>query len=316
MKKKLCAAVLALALTVTLAGCGKEASAPHTPSPLPEETATGPAVPSQSIAAKPSPTQMATPTPKPTPSPTPTPTPTPSPIPTPTPTPTPSPTSAPCYAKVGEYVQDSEYGGTNNVSIKSVSADHTSVTLEGNWHRNFGFDAVAALDGNVATFDTGEHKGKIEFKPDYLLLTFSESTKAEHVGEPSRFDYMTEEELKQAHIDSLACALLNNDDWIHSPEYDPFEHTPLILRFSQDGTVTCQTYKFIGNPEGVIWDEDWEVEEYQLPYEVGYNRLTVDGKAYEMFIDMGATWHLYLTALGDDPLGLDGHYQLGDYSFV
>lgn len=304
MKKKLCAAALSLALAVTLAGCGKEVSAPPVPSPLPEETATGPAVPSQSIAAKPSPKKQAIPKPTPTP------------VPTPTPTPSPSPTEkdTPLYAKVGEYVQDSEYGGTNSVFIKSISADHTAVTLRGEWDRSFGFDedVAASLDGNAATFDTGVHKGKIEFKPDYLLFTFTESPLADHVGEASRFDYKTPEELNREYIDGLAYILQNsNDTWewirdpIESPMGDDSLYSPVHLSFSPNGTVKCE---LIGPPIG----GNSLLNIQQCSYQVGCDWLVIDGAEYEMVLDEGAAWHLYLTALDSDPLGLSGAYELGE----
>lgn len=301
---------LALALALTLAGCGKEENTPP-PGPSPEAAAEPATTPSLAAVPTPSPTEEATPTPEPSPSP------------TSTPLPSPTEKETPCYAKVGTYNQDSEYGGTNEIYIESISPDQSSLTFFGNWDRSFGIGDEtperAALNGNVATFDTGVHKGKIEFKADCLLFTFLESPMADHVGEPSRFDYKTQEELIQEYIDWQSGMLLGNgmeSEWFHSPARDPGEYIPVTLLFSEDGTVTCTTRRFIGNPEGVIWDEDWEVTEYQLPYQTGYKRITVDGNEYEMFVDMGATWHLYLTALGDDPFGLDGEYQLGDLNFI
>lgn len=297
---------LALALALTLAGCGKEENTPP-PGPSPEAATEPATTPSPAAVPTPSPTEEATPTPEPSPSP------------TSTPLPNPTEKEKPFYAKVGTYNQDSEYGGTNDIYIESISPDQSSLTFFGNWDRSFGIGDEtperAALNGNVATFDTGVHKGKIEFKADCLLFTFLESPMADHVGEPSRFDYKTQEELIQEYIDWQSGMLLGNgmeSEWIHDSIDPPYEswarYCPVYLRFFADGTVKC---KFV-IPGGV---QD-TIEDDQYNYQVGYNRMVINGTEYEMFIDAGATLQLHLTATGDDPLGLDGYYQLGDDDFI
>ena len=233
--------------------------------------------------------------------------------------PPPSPTAQPFYAKVGDYIQDSDYGGTNEIYIQSISADHSTVTLNGDWHRYIGFqDVVATLDGNVATFDTGVQQGKIEFQENSLILTFLTEPLNDQYGfdtfTPMQFDYFTQEELEQQYADGNAWILLNNNDgwgWIHSsvdPSNDLFaKYCPVYLRFFPDGTVKC----WLITPDGVTDIIDIQ----QCSYRVGYNRLWVNDAEYEMVVGEGAAWHLYLTAVGDDPLGLNGSYELGDDGF-
>jgi len=117
---RLPAALLALALTLSLlAGCGGD-KAVETASPAPSPEQSQEAAPTQNVSepAQPSETPEATATPAPTPEPTPTPVPTATPTPTPKPTPTPAPT--PSVPEDGDYTANVALaGGSGRASIQS-----------------------------------------------------------------------------------------------------------------------------------------------------------------------------------------------------